>query len=183
MRTTLPAAFAKINAELAVGLAESGEVELALLHIQFMREISAGPAQAEKTVELVLTPARKRLDEQIRQAKNRADKNPRDAITAARELFKDARKTLALFDLFFDEDTNLRNDVFDEVVGICNQLQVAYHKATDDNDACLEFLRVVLPFATSTDLREQIEKNTATLKRIAATRSQRRCMPCSNLRP
>jgi hypothetical protein len=163
MRVTLPAALAKINAELAIELAESGKVELALLHIQLMREISGGQAQAEKIPELVLAPARKRVSEQILRARSGAAKDPRDAVTAARELLKGARKTLALVDLFFDEDSSFRNDVFDEVAEACNQLVLTYHKATNDNETCLEFLKIVLPFAVSQELREQIEKGIRTL--------------------
>src|SRR5262249_24569602 len=37
------------------------------------------------------------------------------------------------------------------------------HKATGDDKTCLEILRAILPFATSIDLRQQIEKNISTL--------------------
>lgn len=128
-----------------------------------MRETNAGLDNVEKTAELVLTPARSRLKEQIRRAKDRAEKNPRDAANAARELLEQARQTLALFDLFFDKESDLRNELFDEVAGLCNQLPVAYHKATGDDKTCVEILRAILPFATSIDLRQQIEKNISTL--------------------
>jgi hypothetical protein len=135
-----------------------------------MRATSEGSANAGKTAELVLAPARKRVSEQIRQAKERADNDPRDAITTARQLLEHVRDPLSLFDLFFDKYSYFRNDVFDEVAEICNRLQVMYYNATNDNETCLEFLKVVLPFAASTDLREQIEKNIASLKRIAASK-------------
>lgn len=163
MRTTLPEALDKINAELAVAFAESGKLELARLHIRFMRETLQGLDNVEKTAELVLTPARSRLKEQIRRARERADNNPRDAANAARELLEQARHALALFDLFFDKESDSRNELFDEVAGLCNQLPVAYHKATGDDKTCLEILRAILPFATSIELRQQIEKNISTL--------------------
>lgn len=163
MRATLPEALDKINAELAVSFAQSGKIEFAKLHIRFMRETHQGLDNVEKTAELVLTPARNRLREQIRRAKDRADKDPRDAANAARELLDQARQTLDLFDLFFDKENDLRSELFDEVAGLCNQLPVAYHKATGDDKTCLEILKAVLPFATSMDLRQQIEKNISTL--------------------
>src|SRR5207248_6714202 len=76
MRTTLPEALVKINAELALAFAESGKIELARLHIQFMRKINQGLDNVEKTADLVLTPARNRLKEQIRRAKQLAQQNP-----------------------------------------------------------------------------------------------------------
>lgn len=171
MRAALPVALDKINAELAIAFAKSGKLELAQLQIELMRATSEGAAHAEKTAELVLTPSRKRVAERVRQAEERADKNPQDAITVARELLQDMRGVLALFDLFFRKDSQFRNDAFDEVAEACNRLQVTYHNATGDNVACLEVLQLVLPFTTSTDLREQIEKNMATLKAFAARKT------------
>ncbi len=170
MRATLPEALDKINAELAVAFAESGKIELARLHIQFMRETYQGLDNStkplvniEKTAELVLMPARNRLKDQIQRAKDRADKNPPEAAKVALELFEQARKTLTLFDLFFGKENELRNDLFDEVATVCNRLQVVYYDATSDDKTCLEILNSVLPLATSIELRQQIEKNLGAL--------------------
>lgn len=159
MRASLPEALDKINAELALQCAETGKLDLARLHLQFMRETNHGLADVEKIAELVLTPAKTRLKEQIRTAKLRADKNPGDAARAAKDLLEQARDCLALFDLFFGKENDVRNDLFDEVATVCNQLPITYHKATGDDTTCLEILKAVLPVATSIQLREQIQKN------------------------
>jgi len=62
MRATLPHALDKINAELAVRYAECGRMDLAQVHVQFMRETNQGLDNVEKTAELVLTPAATRLN-------------------------------------------------------------------------------------------------------------------------
>jgi len=162
IRATLPTAFDKPNAELAVAFAKLGKVELARRQIKFMGVLN-DPAHADRAAELVLTPMRNRLREHVRQAKERADKNPNDALAAGRQLLEHARDPLALFDLFLRNNSHFRNDVFDEIAALCNRLQVAYHKTTDDNQTCLEFLKLALPFAASTDLRLQIEENIKTL--------------------
>jgi hypothetical protein len=110
MRATLPEALDKINAELAVAFAESDKLELARLQIRFMRERNQELGNFEKTAELVLTPARNRLKEQVRRAKDRADKNPSDAANAARELLGQAQQTLGLFALFFGDQNDVRNE-------------------------------------------------------------------------
>ncbi len=112
MRATLPEALDKINAELAVAFAEAGQIELTRLHIQFMRETHQGLDNVDKTAEMVLTPARNRLKEHIRAARQRADQNPRDAANAARELLEHAQQTLRLFDLFFEKNSEIRGDLF-----------------------------------------------------------------------
>jgi DNA-binding response OmpR family regulator len=159
MRATLPEALDKINAELAVAFAESGKIELARLHIRFMRETNQGLDNVEKTAELVLTPASNRLKEQIKSARDRGEKKPPEAAKVALELFGQAGQTLNLFDLFFAKDNELRNDLFDEVASVCNRLQIVYYKETGDDKTCLEILKAILPFATSTDLRQLIEKD------------------------
>jgi len=175
MRATLPAAFVKINAELALAFAESSKPEVARVHIELMQGTSESLAHVEKIVELVLTPTRKRLKEQVRKVKERADANGTDAITVGRELLEHARGTLALFDLFISSNRHFRDDAFDEVAEMGNRLQVTYHKATNDNETCLEFLKVVLPFAASQELREQIENNIKTLtENIGAIRRDKK---------
>jgi hypothetical protein len=159
MRATLPEALDKINAELALAFAESGKIELARLHIRFMRETNQGLDNVEKTAELVLTPAKNRLKEQIQRAQERAKKDSQDAASAARELLQQAQRAAFLFDLFFGKENHLRNDLFDEVATVCNRLQIVYYKETSDDTICLEILKVILPFATSTDLRQLIEKD------------------------
>ncbi len=163
MRATLPEALGRVNAELALAFAESGKTELAHLHIQLMRQMNQELGDVEKIAEFVLTPAWNRLKEHIRLAKERAETNPRDAASATRELIEQASHTLALFDLFFGKESDLRNEFFDEVAASCNELPVAYHKATGDDESCINILRAVLSFATSLELRQHIEKNISTL--------------------
>lgn len=168
MRATLPEALDKINAELAVAFAESGKIELARLHIQFMRETNQGLANVEKTAELVLMPTINRFKDQIKDAEACAKKTPQDGASAAKELFLHAQRAAILFDLFFGRESDLRNDLFDEAAAVCNRLQVAYHDAIHDDETCLEILNSILPLATSIELRQQIEKNMAALKGFAA---------------
>lgn len=160
MRATLPEALDKINAELAVAFAESGKTGLARLHIQFMRETHQGLDNVEKTAELVLTPAKNRLKEQTRRAKERADKNPREGAKAARELIEQSRPTLSLFGLFFATESEVRAEICEEVARVCNQLVIAYDKATsNDNKTCLEILKEVIPLAHQFELKQLIAKN------------------------
>lgn len=163
MRATLPDALDKVNAELAVRYAESGRMDMAQVHVQFMQETNQGLDNVDKTAELVLAPATTRLKQQIQRAEQRAAKNPTDAVNAARELLDHARHTLALFELFFGKESDARNELSDEVAGLCNQLPIIYHKATGDDKGCIDLLRAALQFATSIDLRRQNEKNIGTL--------------------
>lgn len=159
MRATLPEALDKINAELAVAFAKSGKIELARLHIQFMRESNQGFDNVEKTAELVLTPARNRLKEQIQRARDSAQQNPATAHEATRILIGHARPLLDLFDLFFGEQGHLQKELFDDAATTAVNCLVAYQKKTGDNDTFVKLLEETLLIAESIEVRRRIEKN------------------------
>jgi hypothetical protein len=159
MRTSFPEAFHNINVELILDLAKSGHVELAKQHLQYLREHCHHPQELGQSAARVLLPAKNRLQEQIRLAVNRGKKNPRDAANAARELLKQSHATLELFDIFYGENSDERHDLLDEVVSVCNRLQIVYFKETGDDKTCLEILKAILPIAKSTELKQLIEKD------------------------
>jgi hypothetical protein len=159
MRSTLPEALDKINAELAVAFAESGKIELARLHIQFMRETNQGLDNVEKTAELVLAPARNRLKEQIKRARESAQQNPATAHEAARILIEHAHPLLDVFDLFFGEQEHFQKELFDEAANTVINCLVAYQRKTGDNETFVKFLERTLPLAESIEVRRRIEEN------------------------
>lgn len=159
MRATLPEALDKINAELAVAFAESGKIELARLHIKFMRETNQGLDNVEKTAELVLTPARNRLKEQIQRARESAQQNPATAHEAARTLIEHAHPLLDVFDLFFGEQEHFQKELFDEAATTVVNCLVAYQRKTGDNQTFVKLLERALPLAESVEVRRRIEEN------------------------
>jgi hypothetical protein len=163
MRSSLPEALDKVNAEFALAYAESGKMTEAARHIRYMRQTHQGIDNVEKTSELVLAPTRTRIVEQMTRAKERGEKEPMDGIAAAKELLFNGQKVLALFELFFGESHSARKELSDDIARICNRLPLAYHKATGNDEICLEILRAALPPATSIELRQQIEENIRTL--------------------
>jgi len=163
MRASLPQALDKINAELALAFAENEKIDLARVHIQFMRATNRGVENFDKIAESTLAPTRNRLKGQIERAQQRAKEVPLDALSAARELLEQARPPLALFDLFFGKESERRNELSDEVAALCNRLQVIYHNATGDDEACLGFLKEVSPLAVDVELRNTIKDNASKL--------------------
>ena len=159
MRATLPEALDKINAELAVAFAESGKIELARLHIQFMRETNQGLDNVEKTAELVLTPARSRLKEQIQRARESAQQNPATAHEAARTLIEHAHPLMDVFDLFFGEQEHFQKELFDEAATTVVNCLVAYQRKSGDNETFVKLLERTLSLAESVEVRRRIEEN------------------------
>ena len=163
MRSSLPLALDKINAELALKYAEKGKLDLARLHVQFMRETNKGLDDVDKTADTVLGPTTGRLREQIQRAKRRTENTPADGAIASKELLEHAERAVVHFDPFFGKNSEPRTDLFDEVASACNQLLITYQKATGDDKICLDLLNSVLALASSSELRKQIEENISTL--------------------
>jgi hypothetical protein len=159
MRASLPEALNKINAELAVAFAESGKIEIARFHIQMMRETRQGNDGVEKVAELVLSPARNRIKEQIQRAKQSAQENPTAANEAARILIEYAHPLLEVFDLFFGEQEHFQKELFDEVAMTAVNCLVACQRKTGDNEMFVKLLERVLPLAESIEVRRRIEEN------------------------
>ena len=159
MRATLPEALGKINAELAVVFAQLGKIENARFHIRLMRETHQGQDNVEKIAELVLTPARNRLKEQIQRAKQSAQQNPAAAHEAARILIDHAHPLLEVFDLFFGEQEHFQKELFDEVANTAVNCLVAYQRKTGDNEQFVKLLERALPLAESIEVRQRIEEN------------------------
>jgi hypothetical protein len=157
MRAALPEALVKINAELALAFAESGKTELARFHIGLMSQANQGLDIAEKAAELVLTPARNSLKEQIRLAKESAQHDPATAHETARSLIDYAHPLSDVFDLFFGEQEHFQKELFDEAAATVVNCLVAYRRKTGDNETVARLLERTLPLAESVEVRQRIE--------------------------
>jgi hypothetical protein len=161
MRSTLPEALDKINAELALTHAQKGNLAHARLHIQLMRETHQGLDDVEKTSQLVLSPAKTRLRQLVQQAKRAGEETPETADKAARNLLEQAKPLLDLFDLFHGQNSQTRNDLYDEVAEACVSCAVDHQKKTGDDLTFVYLLEQILPLAASSEARQRINKNIA----------------------
>jgi hypothetical protein len=159
IRATLPQAFDKINAELAISYVHAKKRDLARFHVDFMRQTNQGLDDIENTAELVLSPPRKQLREQLNAAKRTADEDPARANEAGHALLRSAQPLLELFDLFHGKGHLTRDDIFDEVAATSLTCAIAHQRATSDDNAFVSLLCDTLPLAASEDLRLRITKN------------------------
>jgi hypothetical protein len=159
MRETLPEALDKINAEAALKFAEQGQLAWAKSHIAYMRETHQGQDDVEKTAEMVLAPSRTRVQQHIATARDAIKNDPKKGAEAAEHLLVECTGLHELFELFHGEDAHQTTELFDEVALAAVDCAVAYQKATADNEEFVVLLKAALPFATSMDVRQRIQKN------------------------
>ncbi len=161
MRISLPMAFDKINAEAALRFAELVRMDWARKHIAFMNETHQGLDDVEKTTQLVLAPARKRVKQLMQAAQDQTNSNPHDGLAAATKLLDACKPLQDLFEIFHGRESHHQTDLFDEVAETVNICCVRYAKASGEFAAPNAVLQRALSFATAPKLRELIQKNKA----------------------
>lgn len=161
MRSLLPQAFDRINAEAALKFADHGRMDWAQFHVDFMRSTHQGLDDVDSTAELVLAPTKKRVEQRLRSAQNQAERHPEKGTQAALDLMAHCKPLMSLFDLFHGAESHQRADLFDEVAKTVIDAVVSYQRATNDNKAFVEILQQALEFATGSQIRERLIKNIA----------------------
>ena len=159
LRKTSPIAINLINAKLAIHHAECHRIPLAALHIELIREHQSSPDAFRQVGEMALEAPIGRLRQQLKDCAESVKKDPRSGLASACGLLENAVPSLNLIEMFFGEESDPHKELSNEIARVCNLLQVAYHKASDDAASCYEVLERILPMATSPELRQQITEN------------------------
>jgi hypothetical protein len=167
MRTSLPEAFDKINAEAALKFAESGRMDWARKHVIFMNETHQGLDDVEKTAVLVLAPARRRVLQLVQVAKEETNKDPASGKQVAERLIHTCSPIRQLFSLFDDHAAQHNEDLFDAVAEQINSSLVTHGRHTGENSQYVDLLESALLFAAEPGLRDLISKN-ITIRRANA---------------
>ena len=159
MRSELPMALDRVNAEAALAFAEIGDMEWAIYHVRLMNETHQGLDDVEATAELVLEPTRRRVRQYVDSAEQKASGNRAKGIELATQLLEKCRPLMGIYDLFHGKEAHQRADLFDEVADCALDRSFDYHKATGKTAECVKILKAALDFASSASLRERIIKN------------------------
>lgn len=157
--TQLPQAFDHINAEAALKLAERNRMDWARFHVKFMRETNQGQDDVERTAEMVLAPTKARVEQHLATFEVQAEREPGRGAELAKQLLARCRPMMNLFDLFHGKEAHQRNDLFDRVAETVLHMIIGHQRATDDNNTFSILLNDILPFASSSRLRERIIEN------------------------
>lgn len=161
MRRLLPQALDRVNAEAALKFAEQGRMDWAKFHVDFMRQTNQGQDDVESTAELVLTPIRKRLDQQLKSAQMQSERKPDQGTQLASDLMIASTPLMGIYDLFHGDEAHQRNDLFDSVAETVANLLVAHQKATGENRTFVKLLKQALQFASGMHVRERLMRNIA----------------------
>lgn len=181
LRSELPQAFDKINAELALTYAEKGRRVEAQWHVDFLKSTHAGTDDTESTIDVVLAPSRARLERAIESAHAASQSDKKSGISQAKKLLDTAEPLLAVFDMFHKSDSLERCQLFDEVAACAlacavigyNIANTALQNAPPPSahgldprktlaNSFLAVLRRAESLATDLDLRQRISQNIQT---------------------
>lgn len=159
MLTNLPVALDMINAEAALKLAERNRMDWARFHVDFMNETHQGLDDVDSVAEMILAPAKARVELQLDAIDKQAKADPTKGAALTSQLLANCRPMLDLFDLFHGKEAHQRNDLFDRVAETALSSIISHQRATNDNDAFLTQLKEILNYVSSPVLRERIITN------------------------
>ncbi len=164
LRANLLVALCKVHTEFVVAYLESAQTAYAQSQVSLIKQISRDTGSDRIAAEIVLKPTAIRLRQQVALAEEKAVLNPGGAADVATELLRLARSVIAHFDLLLSTDDPTRTDLFDDIADAANRIQLCYHKATSDDQTCLDIVQSALPYAHSQETRQRLENNLATLR-------------------
>ena len=159
IRASLPLAFRKVHAELALGYSQSGATDMAKMHIAFMRADDKNFGTAEHAAELVLSSTIIRVREHIRNAKQAAEDSPKTADQNAIDLIAIGLPLLATLDIFYGESAHPAKDILDVVATACVNCLVSHQRTTADNRTFLHLLERAQPLAQTAAVRKHFQTN------------------------
>lgn len=184
LRSELPQAFDKINAELALTYAEQGRRKDAEWHVTFLKSTHSGSDNVTATLDVVLAPTRARLERSMESAMQATQKDKRSGIAEAAKLLDAAEPLLSVFDMFHQTDSSERCHLFDEVAKTCLGCAVDGYNTTNteakepsplsvagspdarklSKDRFIQVLSRAKALATDLELRRRLEQNIATAR-------------------
>lgn len=177
LRSELPQAFDKINAELALTYAGKGRRTEAQWHVDFLKSTHAGLDDTASTIGIVLAPVRDRLERAMGFARKNLQSDKKNGITHAHKLLDAAEPLLAVMDMFHEADSLERCQLFDGVAECALDCGVAGYNTTEQDgnarppspyqpdprkalaDAFVAALSRAESIATDLDLRQRISQN------------------------
>lgn len=156
---TLPTALDRINAEAALKFAEKGHLDWARAHVAYMRTTHQGLDDVEKAANLVLAPARNRVQQYIRSAEQESAATPSTAHESTRRMIEGCLPLKGMFELFYGENAHQTVELFDEVALKAVDCLQSFHKVGGADDVFLDFIKRTLPFASSIEIRQRIQRS------------------------
>lgn len=136
LRSELPQAFDKINAELALAYAEKGRRDEARWHVDFLRSTHAGLDDTATTIDDVLAPTRTRLSNAIKSASSKSQNDKASGLKEAGNLITAAEPLLAVMSMLQMPTSTECQELFDDVARTAlNCAGLTYKAFTDQSNS------------------------------------------------
>lgn len=156
-RSSLPAAIAKINAQLLILDAEKGRNERVALQASLINLIHRDGAGVRRTLEASAAPLARRIDSFVATARQDANDESVPALSVARALIQNCDADLRLVETLCGGEetyTELSSSVADAVLTCL----VTHQRRTDEDQPCLTPLVYLLNMTVTPELRQRLEE-------------------------
>lgn len=164
LREELPAGLARINATLALELAQQGKLAEARRHVALYSSLWPGDEGIAQVRRDLLAPLRSRLEQAVETALAATGRQPETGIRQARTLLDTAEPWLNILEVFENRTHPLFGKVADAATHCASKgfdtlslLNIGTHVEGEEATACFRVLTRASLLAESPDLKEKTE--------------------------
>lgn len=182
--STLPSAIVKINAQIAVSAAETGNFEEAGKHRKIMYSSAFGEGPAKEEMRHALSGANEELERLCQNAEREGRSNPRAANLVVRKLFEEKSRLLRAFNYLLGTGDPLCDAAHDRVAEAGRFCAVDYVNESEDWESARLILEECMALAEGKALRLKLEEDLEVVgKNLHAQQQSRRAQQPASARP
>jgi hypothetical protein len=176
MKSSLPLALLRIQAQLAVRSAEAGNADEARWHLARMRESGFSATVIEEAIQLGTEPLRSRARTASHAADKESDVHQERGAEIAERLLQQCQPILAALDIVLPEGNPARDGIHDEIAIVILGCQIVFARTTDNWRKAVDLLEKAQAIAAGAAARSRIGEN---LKICRSNRDINTCFFCT----
>jgi len=169
-RNQFPISFDNINADFLVSYAKAGKLHEAKRHFVYMTETMRGSDDVDETLNNAFKPQIDKLNIHIKHCRDsKVDeeglKDIRSVLNASKELF-------GIFSFLLPPENRMFKDLKNDIAKTCHRRTYPYAKKTEDFEGTLLVVKELLKLASSSSLKNSLEKDIVELEKIVKNRRE-----------
>lgn len=174
-RERFPICFDNINADFMVAYAQSGHLNDAKRHFDYMLSTMSGVDDVQETMERAFKPMVDKVRVLVKQCE--AVNEPKKVLSSCRELLNGSKNIVSIFKTLVPSGNAYTKGVLNEVVTTIDSRLPVYSRETNDFEPCLQVTKELLPIAATPIIIERIKKSIEEWERLVR-QERERCTCC-----
>ena len=180
-RKQFPISFDNINADFLVSYAKVGRLHEAKRHFAYMTETMKGSDDVDETLNNAFKPQIDKLNIHIKHCRD--SKVDEDGLTDIRSVLNASKELFGIFSFLLPPENRMFKDLKNDIAKTCHRRTYPYANKTEDFEGTLLVIKELLKLASSSSLKNSLEKDIEQLEKIVKNRRESdTCWYCKTYR-